>query len=314
MDKQIAGILHEISVLAKQRNLLIEHTTASSNRITAVCRSFVLDADPALATASAITPNMTDKQKAAAMKVREKIKAQALAMAEKIKKGSDEGGAGHARAAVDIIAHSISDVVKERERVDAEIGRLAKGLPIAPWVETIKGFSHTQAGLILAETGNPSEYATVSRFWKRMGLAVIDGQAQRRVTGDAAIVHGYVPRRRSLMYVIEDTILRQSITGEKEDQPRASKTPLGDVYMRERAKREARIADGEKLWKGAHFQARRIMGKELLRQMWVEWRRRVDLIEDIEQRDPWANVRFMQPQAPAFIAATELAGSRIEGG
>lgn len=280
--------------LARQRNLLIEHTTSSSNRITAVCRGFVLNADLGLAEASAITPGMTEKQKATAMKAREKIKAMALAMAERIKKGGDEGGDKHARAAIDIIARSINDVAKERERIDADIGRLAKTLPIAPWVDTVKGFSHTQAGLILAETGNLSDYATVSRVWKRMGLAVIDGGAQRRVTGDAAMQHGYVPRRRSLMYVIEDTILRQSITGEKEDQPRASKSPLGDVYMRERAKREARIAEGEKLWNGAHYQARRIMGKELLRQMWVEWRRRVDLVEDIEQRDPWASVRFMR--------------------
>lgn len=310
----IDATLTAISSLARKRNLLIVHTTASSNRITAVCRAFILEADPALAAASMITADMTDKQKAAALLVRKKIKTMALAMAERVKKGGEESIVGHIREAVDIIARSINDVARERERIDADIGRLAKGLPIAPWVEVIKGFSHTQAGLILAETGSLSNYPTVSSVWKRMGLAVINGGAQRRVVGDAATLHGFVPRRRAVMYMIEDTILRQSITAEKEDQPRASKTPLGDVYMRERAKREARIADGEKLWKGAHFQARRIMGKELLRQMWVEWRRRVDLIEDIEQRDPWANVRFMQQQAPAFIAATELAGSRIEGG
>jgi hypothetical protein len=280
--------------LARERNILIKHTTASSNRITAVCRGFILNENPALAAASVITQDMTDKQKAKAMKVREKIKTMALAMAERIKKGSKEGGDGHARAAIDIIARNINDVAKKRERIDADIGRLAKTLPIAPWVDTVTGFSHTQAGLILAETGNLSNYATPSRVWKRMGLAVLNGAAQRRIKGDDAIPQGYVPRRRAVMYMIEDTVLRLSITGEKEDQPRASINEFGDIYMRERAKREARIAAGEKLWKGAHYQARRIMGKELLRQMWVEWRRRVDMIDDIEQQDPWADVRFMQ--------------------
>ena len=42
-----------------------------------------------------------------------------------------------------------------------------------------------------------------------MGLAVINGGRQRRVSGDEALLHGYSPERRSIMWNIGASLIKQ---------------------------------------------------------------------------------------------------------
>ena len=82
------------------------------------------------------------------------------------------------------------------------MAKLAKQLPAYEWVKGVRGFGDLSFARIIAETGDLSGYANPGKVWKRLGLAVFDGRAQRR-TRDAekAVEQGYSPRRRSTSWV-----------------------------------------------------------------------------------------------------------------
>lgn len=158
------------------------------------------------------------------------------------------------------------------DAIDAQaktIARLAKQLPVADWAKGVAGLSERFLGLIVGECGAPvGEFRNPSCVWKRMGMAVIDGGRQRKVVGDAAVEHGYVARRRALMWNIGESIIKQQVR-KHEDGTRCAIGELGQVYIDRRAYLEAR--DGEDV-KRVHTNAKRYMEKRLLRQLWQAWR------------------------------------------
>ena len=85
---------------------------------------------------------------------------------------------------------------------EKEMVKLARQLPAYEWVQGVRGFGELSFARVIAETGDLSEYANPGKVWKRLGLAVFDGHAQRR-TRDAekAVEQGYSPRRRSTSWV-----------------------------------------------------------------------------------------------------------------
>jgi hypothetical protein len=89
-----------------------------------------------------------------------------------------------------------------------------------------------------------------------MGLAVIDGKRQRKVTdADEAIRHGYVPRRRALAYVIGDCLIK-------------AKGPAKAIYDQRKA---LKIEQGwTKLH--AHRDAKMVMVKHVLKDIWIATR------------------------------------------
>ena len=130
---------------------------------------------------------------------------------------------------------------------------------------------------IIAETGDLSNYANPAKLWKRMGMAVIEGGRQRRVAGAPALEHGYSPRRRAVLFCIGDSIVRtggpyRKVYDEmKKDEQKqaveagltvlpAAKIPKGDA---EHYRSEGHV----------HNRARRKMEKQLLLDLWREWRR-----------------------------------------
>lgn len=166
----------------------------------------------------------------------------------------------------------IREDIKPREK---EIAALVKTLPVWEWAEPIPGLGEISLGAILGETGDLSNYATVSRVWKRMGLAVVDGKRQRRVKGsEEALEHGYSPWRRSVAWVAGDCMIR------------AGKAKDSDYYVWYAAEKE-RLR--EKPWCGKcnpegvtaprdhctdghiHNAAKRHMEKEFLKDLWVWW-------------------------------------------
>jgi len=90
----------------------------------------------------------------------------------------------------------------EREAVEKMLCKLARKLPVYPWVKSVYGASEFALAKIVGECGDVGSYKSVAAVWKRMGLAVIDGGRQRRASGDAALEHGYSPDRRSVMWNI----------------------------------------------------------------------------------------------------------------
>lgn len=151
---------------------------------------------------------------------------------------------------------------EQRKAYEKSLTKLGAQLPIAHMADEIKGIGHLALAKIVGECGDLSAYATVSGVWKRAGLAVIDGGRQRRVTGEAALLHGYSPERRSVFWNIADSLLKAQ---GKDD----TAGPYRLIYDDRKAYEIAReIPLGH-----AHNRAMRFMTKRLLRDLWVAWRR-----------------------------------------
>ena len=147
-----------------------------------------------------------------------------------------------------------------RKLIEKRLIKLVAELPVAPWIETVRGLGSLSVAGIIGEAGDLSLYINPGKLWKRMGLAVFDGQRQRRVTGVEALEQGYSPSRRSLMWTIGDCMIR----AQKESDP----------YKILYAARRVYTATTHPDWtKGhSHNDAKRYIEKRLLRELWRAWR------------------------------------------
>lgn len=138
--------------------------------------------------------------------------------------------------------------------------KLAMTTPVWDWVESINGFGALGLAQILAETGDLNNYANPAKLWKRMGLAVINGKSQRRVSGAEAIEQGYNPLRRSMMFVIGDSLLK------KQNEYR-------ELYLARKVYEEQKFPESEGGYKMIwHRRAQRYVEKRLLKHLWQHWR------------------------------------------
>lgn len=147
---------------------------------------------------------------------------------------------------------------------------LAARLPAAAWVEATRGAGMRSLAAIVGEAGDLSGYANPAKLWKRMGLAVIDGRAQRRVAmprgADAKARakaleeiarQGDSPRRRAIMH---DVAVKLVMAGGE----------YADLYRTRKAYEAERAPDMAK--NHAHKRALRYAAKRLLRDLWRAWR------------------------------------------
>ena len=212
--------------------------------------------------------------------------------ASDIRKSVEKGGDGpyaietHSLAAVPsylrtmILSSAQSRALwdEQRKSAEKEMERLADSLPVAAWARQVQGFGKTSRvslAIIIGEAGRPlSEFATVSKLWKMLGLAVINGERQRKMTDkEAAAQHGYSPKRRAELYVVGSiSLFMQQKPGMK----------YRDIYDRRRAHTAPRIEATADLhrkhpakWTPGRCDndARRIMTKALIADLWGEWRK-----------------------------------------
>lgn len=174
-----------------------------------------------------------------------------------------------------------------RAAAEKALRKLAMTLPVYAWVkENARGLGELGLAVIVAEAGIPiGEYRTVSGLWKRLGLAVINGERQRRVANkEMAVEHGYSPSRRAQIWAqCSDSMFRAQWRGADEETGEVAH-PIGrygEVYARRRARTAPRIdatadlplGDPAKWTKGrCHNDGRRVMTKALLVDLWVTWR------------------------------------------
>jgi hypothetical protein len=170
----------------------------------------------------------------------------------------------------------------ESERVAHEkrMVVLVKQLPVYAWTKPIKGFGELGLAQIVAEAGGPlDKFSTVSRLWKRLGLAVISGNRQgapgKGASAEDWMEHGYNRERRAIVWsIVSDSMFRHqwAAAGEGEETGKP-KGPYGEVY----AQRRARTAITHPDWtKGhAHNDARRVMTKKLIADLWSAWRQAI---------------------------------------
>lgn len=158
--------------------------------------------------------------------------------------------------------------------INNRMEQIAKQFPVWEWAKNIKGFGPLGLAVIIAETGDLSNYANPGKVWKRLGLAPYNGKSGMawRVSGgltkDEWIDFKYKPARRSEMFQRVEPLLKHQLakvkTGEREP------GPYGRVYL-DRKKYE--LDRDPEMSKGrAHDRATRYMEKRLLKHLWQAWR------------------------------------------
>lgn len=151
-------------------------------------------------------------------------------------------------------------LASHRKPLERRMEALARQLPVWVWVESIRGLGALGLAQIAGECGDLHHYANPAKVWKRMGLAVIDGERQRKHSDpDLAALHGYSPARRSIMYVIADSLIKNNREGE-----------FRTYYLAEKERQRAKLPDAPRAH--IHNRALRHMAKRLLRELWRHWR------------------------------------------
>lgn len=165
-----------------------------------------------------------------------------------------------------------------RLQEEKKLKKHAETLPVwESFGHPVHGFGSLSLGAIIGEAGDLSIYSNPAKLWKRMGLALIGNERQRKcLDKEKAEQHGYSPRRRSVMFVIGDNIVKGKS---------AYRTVYDERKVREieKAKEEAlTVAPAAKIPKGKHaefrseghihLRAKRYMEKRLLRDLWRAWR------------------------------------------
>jgi hypothetical protein len=196
-------------------------------------------------------------------------KAEAEKLYNAAMKGADTELAQIAFAAISPFVEGRSYIEASRKQVEKVLEKQAKRLPVWKHVEGVKGIGPLMLAGIVGEAGDVGSYKSVSALWKRMGMAVIAGGRQRRVTGADAMEHGYSPARRSLMWNIGDCIIKAQVRKDPEDEEkRIGIGPLGQLYL----DRKAYEADRVETKAHAHNRAKRYVEKRLLRELYAAWR------------------------------------------
>lgn len=185
-------------------------------------------------------------------------------------KGAEDGQAMVAKDWTEPFIQARSILEGNRKQVEKDMAKVAKTLPVAEWVDGIKGFGVGSLAAVIGEAGDLSNYPTHSHLWKRLGLAVIDGGRQRLVPGADALVHGYSPSRRSVVWNIGQCVFKsQSQRVDKETGE--VKIEAGEYRKVYDARKEYEMDRVET--KGhAHNRATRYMEKKLMRDLWKAWR------------------------------------------
>ena len=155
---------------------------------------------------------------------------------------------------------SIKGFRPERVKIEKELQRLAKSLPIWAWVSEQKGFGPLNLAAIVGESGEIGSYRNPSCLWKRMGLAVIGNERQRKKSdAEGALAHGYNPARRAVAYLLGDCLIKGNGEGK-----------YRTLYL---ARKEIEAAKEDVKTKAhAHNRAARYMTKRVLRDLWSAWR------------------------------------------
>lgn len=170
-----------------------------------------------------------------------------------------------------------------------QLEKYAQALPVwEAFAKDIRGFGAASLAAIVAEAGDLSNYDSIPKLWKRMGVAVMgdvrQGGLTKGASAEAWVAHGYNKMRRSAMWNIGDTIIKAQVRKVKDDagEDNGARTSLGyygQVYLDRKAyeiQREPDIAPIQ-----AHRRAQRYMEKRLLKHLWQAWRR--DLTFGVER-------------------------------
>ena len=128
-------------------------------------------------------------------------------MLKRIEDGEPDDGDLEAMIATAPLLSARSAIRAERLATEKVLEKLARALPVRAWTKNVYGIGDLSLAAIVGEAGDVGSYKSVAALWKRMGLAVINGERQRKKAGDEAFDHGYSPRRRAVMWNIGGALI-----------------------------------------------------------------------------------------------------------
>lgn len=182
--------------------------------------------------------------------------------------------------------HGIASLVQGEKANAKRMIAEARRLPVAAWagLPEQRGFGELSLARVVGETGDLRLYANPAKVWRRLGLAPWTfqkggGESVTRMgstwrtkgglPADEWTQYGYSPRRRSVMYVVGDTLMKGNRTGPyklRYDEAKALKVGAGLTPIH------------------AHKHALLVMTKLLVKNLWKAWNPGLDRGEWSEQR------------------------------
>lgn len=186
-----------------------------------------------------------------------------------------------------LAAHPLEE---QRAIYEKMLVKAAKRLPVYSWVKGVNGFGDISFATIVGECGDIGTYKSVSAVWKRLGLAVINGQRQGNPGDNASkedwILHGYNKQRRSVSWNARNGVIGGMGLWRPLFNEDVNANPDLTYYQRvyaERARYEAaklnmpvtlKEATGKESYtKHVANRAHRYVEKRLLKHLYIEWRR-----------------------------------------
>lgn len=275
-------LIAAIKTRAKTIEEITRAQTRLKNQMLAIIREEIARRDPAIAKSV-----KGDKDDAKVQRARNKLNRKARDVWKKIRAGQTDlvDPVVESLLLTFIEAHEMQR--KKRKLMDRDVTKVCKSLPepILTFVEETRGFNYVSLAHIIGAAGDLNNYETVSRLWKRMGLAVIDGERQRKIKDnkELAIQHGYSPSKRSILWNVGGCLMKSQIrsTKKKNDDddddnepiienvnPRYAIGPYGELYIERRAIESTR---GLSSLKHEHNRAQRYIEKRFLRDLWRVW-------------------------------------------
>lgn len=177
-----------------------------------------------------------------------------------------------------------NNINEARTAAEKQLANLAKQLPGYDFIEKTPGISAFTLYSLTAECAGVNnrgflDFDTISRVFKRMSVHCLpDGTRARLLPGVDAVEAGYAPKRRSVLWTIGDSLIKTS------DGP--YRKLYDEFKANEIIKAEAKgltVIESAKIPKGekdqfmskahVHNRAKRLMEKELLRDLWKHIRR-----------------------------------------
>lgn len=194
-------------------------------------------------------------------------KGEAEKLYQAVTKGKEHELADMASIAVMPLFRAQAPLIETRAAYEKQLAKLGKQLPIAHMADTIKGVNYNTLATIVAEVGDMTAYEKgIAGIWKRAGLAVIDGERQRKKAGEAALIHGYSPDRHAVFWNIGGALIKAQ--GKIAEDGTDNRLPYRVIYDDRKEYERPRVeSDGH-----AHNRAMRFMVKRLLKDIWQEWK------------------------------------------
>lgn len=190
---------------------------------------------------------------------------------------ADNPGTWHARAYLTpwLVSRDVfKDIIAATEK---GLAPWVARTPAAAWGEATRGVGNVMLAGLIGEAGDIGAYRNPSCLWKRFGLAVIDGERQRKVLAtkldpEKPLRMGYSPSRHAVAWNLGACIFKsQSARIDKETGEVKREAGAYRILYDERKAYE--LARAPEMKAGhAHNRALRYMTKRALRDLWRAWR------------------------------------------